>query len=1053
MRMMGADSVAYHPQTVLGRGDDHPGQALDYYASRGETPLVWGGSGSSSLNLSGAVAGEGYEAVFGPGGARDPLTGRQLVWAKRPGMELVISAHKSVAELGVIGRAEDMHRIMDTERDATLAYLDRVTRTRGGRRGRTATATETSGLTYAHTRHATSRAGDPCPHDHVLLANLVEMLDARGGWKAADTVAWREHVPAATMIGRHAAARTAVELGYRVEPDDGPSGRLRHWRIAGVPDAVIDLHSKRSAEIDAETGGRGEGSYGARSVAARTTRSVKRHEAEVDLIGRWRAELADAGWPVERLAKSIDAAEGRPPMEPSLRSVRKVLAEVLAGDGELARRKVFARRHLIVELAPYFYGHEPKVLDAVVARALADPEVVPLGGVAGARDQVFSLASVLACETAIAESLGRQVARSDGPAVDRATVEAAMTSADEQIGGRLADGQRQAAEAICTSGRGAELVVGIAGSGKTTILSVVTAAFERTGYLVVGTATSGQAARTLGREASIGESRTLTSLAWRLDHGQLELSARSVVILDEVGMTDDAALIRLAGYIETARAKLVLVGDDRQLGPVGPGGALGALIARHPDAVHYLGENRRQADPEEGQALQHLRAGNVSRSLSWYARHGRIHPVADRQEALDAAVGAWAADVMAGRETGLYAWRRSNVAALNTRARAWMDETGRLSGAELDCGSGNRFRAGDQVVALAPNHTAGLVTSQRAVVESVDPQARTLTLRSGDGQFVCLPAVEASADRVAYGYATTVHRAQGATVDRAHLFSDGGGRELAYVAMSRARTGTHAWVVADDLGQAIDELQGDWSNQKLPRWAIDTGLPDPSSARRDDLRGLPDDQKARVVALVAAGYRHTANQLAGLHAPDLQAAITSGSDMLERTIQARADLVAGVGVYHDSEAGRAVRDLVQARARRQQARDVAEHSDRRRDRHTGAREADHWAYRVADAEVRWHAYVTPEAARLDNQITRHQQSIERLNERRHDLAQAGQRVHAHGTKAGEAARQLGAQLDHRYRANLDGITPDAATRAARQRAYPRADKPGPEPTRRLVPDL
>jgi conjugative relaxase-like TrwC/TraI family protein len=156
---------------------------------------------------------------------------------------LVISAHKSVAELGVIGRAEDMHAIMDAERVATLAYLDEVTRRRGGRRGRAATAIQTGGLIYAHTRHATSRAGDPCPHDHVLVANVVEMLDTQGGWKAADTALWREHVHAATMVGRHAAARRAVDLGYRIEADTGPSGRLRHWRVAGVPDEVVALHS------------------------------------------------------------------------------------------------------------------------------------------------------------------------------------------------------------------------------------------------------------------------------------------------------------------------------------------------------------------------------------------------------------------------------------------------------------------------------------------------------------------------------------------------------------------------------------------------------------------------------------------------------------------------------------------------------------------------------------------------------------------------------------------------------------------------------------------
>ena len=141
--MMGAESVAYHHHrvTVLERGDDFPGQALAYYASRGETPLVWGGDGAARLGLSGAVLADGYEAIFGPGGARHPVTAERLVTSRRPGMELVISAHKSVAELGVIGRAEDMHQIMDAERDATLAYLESVTKKSGGRRGRAAVPT------------------------------------------------------------------------------------------------------------------------------------------------------------------------------------------------------------------------------------------------------------------------------------------------------------------------------------------------------------------------------------------------------------------------------------------------------------------------------------------------------------------------------------------------------------------------------------------------------------------------------------------------------------------------------------------------------------------------------------------------------------------------------------------------------------------------------------------------------------------------------------------------------------------------------------------------
>ena len=180
--MMGGSSVEYHRETVLERGDDYQGLALAYYAERGETPLVWGGDGAVRLGLEGHVNDEHYEALFGEGGARDPITGTRLAATKRPGMELVVSPHKSVAELGVIGWASEMHQIIDAEREGTLAYLDALKQSVGGRRGKAVRSMPTSGLVYAVTRHATSRAGDPCPHDHVLIVNAVEMLDTKGGW-------------------------------------------------------------------------------------------------------------------------------------------------------------------------------------------------------------------------------------------------------------------------------------------------------------------------------------------------------------------------------------------------------------------------------------------------------------------------------------------------------------------------------------------------------------------------------------------------------------------------------------------------------------------------------------------------------------------------------------------------------------------------------------------------------------------------------------------------------------------------------------------------------
>jgi conjugative relaxase-like TrwC/TraI family protein len=1028
MRMMGAESVAYHRRTVLERGDDFPGMALAYYGSRGETPLRWGGAGTEALGLDGPVSPGEYEAVFGAGGARHPQSGERLVTARRPGLELVVSAHKSVAELGVIGRAEHMHLIMDAERDATLDYLDQLTRDVGGRRGRAATTTETGGLIYAHTRHATSRAGDPCPHDHVLLANVVEMNDERGGWKAADTALWREHLHAATMVGRVAAARVAVELGYAIEADGGSSGRLRHWRIAGVPDAVMDVHSKRAAAIDAECQRRGEHSAQARAVAARTTRQAKEHEVEGEFVGRWRDELAAIGWPVERLTAAIDGAarEVGPPPKLTLKNIRKRLAEVLATDGELARRKVFSRRHVLVELAPRLFGQDPRALDLLVGRALQDPDVIPLVGVAGAREPPHALASVLATEAAIAEAVARQLARRDAPVAPPAAVAQAIGSAENNIGAGLSDEQRQAAESICRSGSGAELIVGVAGAGKTTLLAVAAAAFEAAGCQVIGTATSGQAARTLGREAELGESRSLASLLWRLDHDRIALDERSVVILDEVGVTEDAHLVALTARVEAAGAKLVLVGDPYQLGAVGPGGALAALVRRHPEAVHQLAENRRQHDEAERRALAELRDGEVGKAVAWYHQQGRVHPVAERDDALQQTVKAWAADVAAGHATGLYAWRRANVAALNQRARDWMQASGRLSGPELAGPGGRPYQAGDHVVTLAPGADGRLVTSQRAVIIAVDPGQGTLTLRTDDGQHVLVGREEVAADRLDYGYATTVHRSQGATTGRAHLFADGGGRELAYVAMSRARESTHVWTVADDVPQALDDLRRDWTARRTPTWALDTAIPDPTALTRRDFAALPSDQQAGVAAVLRAQAAIAGDAIAGIGLPDRAATLAQADAALTQAREARAELDSGQGVWQNTETGQAVRDLAHARHAHQQAQQAAETGARWRDRHTARRETRRWAQRELEAEQRWDTHVAPLISRLDEQIADQQASLEAAAGCfQHGLA-AGQTVIGHCLEAqrhaGSLARRLAAERDR-----LDGL-PTAADR-------------------------
>jgi conjugative relaxase-like TrwC/TraI family protein len=815
MRMMGIDSVEYHEHTVAGRGDDPVAASGDYYSSRGETPMSWGGSGCGLLGLAGEVDLADYRAVFGIGGAHDPRTGRRLVGCLRPGLELVISPHKSVAELGVIGRAEDMHEIVDAERDATLEYLDRLVAERGGRRGRAQTRVATGGLIWATSRHATTRAGDPQVHDHVLIANAVLMRDARGGWKGADTAFLRDHLHAATAVGRMAAAAKAVELGYGIVADPGPSGRLGGWAIAGIPDEVCELHSTRSAQITAAVGP--DASYAARSVAARATRDRKAEVPVEDLLTRWQEELTAAGHPPADLLAEIETA-GSTYQLPEV-DLEQLAGELLGPDGRLASEKTFTRGDVIIAAAPHLHGLPVSVLDQVVEAVLANDDAVALPVVTGSREPVWTARCVLADEERIT-TLAEALTGDDGPKVEEKAALDAAARLEESLGVPLTPTQHEVAIGLLVSGHRFDLVMGVAGSGKTTTLTAVREGFESAGYTVLGTATSGQAARNLGEGSGI-ESRTVASLSWRLEHGTLELSDRHVLILDEGAMTPDVDLARLLTAVERSGAKLIVVGDDRQLGAIGPGGALTALAERHPDQLWALTDNLRQHDPAERGALSQLRDGDLAAAVAWYARNGRVHPVPDRRRAVTHMIRAWARDIDAGRDPLLLAYRRDNVEALNNVARDLWERSGRLTGPELTAPGGRTYRAGDQVITLAPGPKGAWVTSQAARVTAVDPEAHTLTAITPDGRQLQMWLDDIGADRLAYGYAITAHRAQGTTVEVTHVLDDGGGRELAYVAMSRARNASHVYTTAPDLTQAAERLVWSWDDERRQQWATD----------------------------------------------------------------------------------------------------------------------------------------------------------------------------------------------------------------------------------------
>jgi conjugative relaxase-like TrwC/TraI family protein len=1016
MSMMGVGSVDYHEQTVAGRADDPVMAAAAYYASRGETPMTWGGQGCPLLGLDGEVDLGDYRAIFGAGGAHDPRTGIRLVGCRRPGLEVVVSPHKSVAELGVIGRAEHMHAICDVERDATLDYLDRVVSEIGGRRGRAQVATSTGGLIWATSRHATTRAGDPQVHDHVLIANAVLMGDSRGGWKALDTAFVRDHLHAATAVGRLAAAAKAVELGYGIVPDGGPSGRLGGWAIGGIPAEVCEAHSKRAAQIDAAVGT--DGSYAARSVAARATRDRKAEQPLRDLMLRWQTELIALGYPPVALEAAVDTAGAA--YWPRTLDLDELAAELLAPGGRLASEKTFARGDVIVAVAPHLHGLPMAFLDQAVEAVLAHSEAVGLPAVCGSREPVWAARCVLADEERIAE-LAKVLAGRAGAEVHWSTACDAIEALQARLGRPLTDIQRQVAMGLMTGGHRLDLIVGIAGSGKTTTLSAVRAGFETAGYTVLGTATSGQAAKTLGDGAEM-ESRTIASLTWRLEHGTLALSDRHVIICDETGMTTDVDVARLLGAVERAGAKMIVVGDDRQLDAVGPGGSLTALIDRHPQHVWTLTDNLRQTLPAECAALAELRDGNVAAAVDWYAQAGRVHPVPNQRHAVGAMVKAWAADIAAGQETLMLAYRRDNVEALNLTARRLYETAGLLSGPELTAPGGRRYRAGDRIITLAPGPQGAWVTSQAAQVTAVDPHTQQLTAVTPDGQQLRMGPDDIAAEQLGYGYAITAHRSQGSTVDIAHVLDDGGGRELAYVAMSRARTASHVYVTASDPRQAAERLAWAWDQQRRQEWITERAEDVPSVQR--DIADLTCER----------------DRLARLIPPDVTDQVARVRDQIAQVESDRDDLHAAAGRWADTRVGhahQALQDIV-----RSHDQDILRAQDRYLGlwaRHRARQTEQAGAIAVTEANRAWHETVRPHDKELGTQLDRLGNETRQL-----DAAQQA-RSDFLGAYPGVLVRI--SELDHAITHGQDQL------RSGQSRPAVQRETPAPRPSVRHDPHL
>lgn len=384
----------------------------------------------------------------------------------------------------------------------------------------------------------------------------------------------------------------------------------------------------------------------------------------------------------------------------------------------------------------------------------------------------------------------------------------------------LSDEQRRAVEHV-TGGEQIVVVVGLAGAGKSTMLAAARDAWERQGYAVHGAALSGKAAEGLEEASGIG-SRTLASWEHGWKAGRGELGPKDVMVIDEAGMVGSRQLARFVDEAERTGAKLVMVGDQEQLQAIGAGAPFRAIAERVGFAE--LQDIRRQREDWQREASGDLARHRTGEGLAAYAEHGGVRFSETRDAARAAIVADYMADA-AERPEGsrvAMAHRRVDVRALNADIRAARQDAGELARGEGDQGrlgreqvfetnDGKRsFAPGDRIVFLENNRELGVKNGMLGAVQSVEPDVITVRLDGpararGEHRTVSLSTGHYAA--FDHGYATTIHKTQGATVDRAFVMASGTmDRHLTYVSMTRHRDQAGIYVGKDEFKGGMEAL-------------------------------------------------------------------------------------------------------------------------------------------------------------------------------------------------------------------------------------------------------
>ena len=761
------DPAAYYLEVIANERDD-------YYLASGEAPGRWIGSGAERIGLVGQVEADALRSVVE---GRDPASGAPLTgWRKVKGFDLTLSAPKSVSLLWGLGDerlAAEVVAAHDTAVAAAVQYLeDEACVVRRGRAG--VVRQQGVGLVSAAFRHRTSREADPNLHTHLVTANMT--LGPDGRWSALHTPAIYQHGRTAGFVYQ---AVLRYELGVRLRVRFEPSAP-GVGEVVGFSTKMRRAFSRRRIEIEVVMAEHGVRSAHGAQVATLDSRPAKPEIVDEEILREgWRRRAAEVGF-------SGKVPTGR--HRAVAASVDQLGALLTEQDATFDRRQVI---RAVAETAT-------QGLDYDAIRHRADRYIASDAVVEVARD-CWTTPEMLALE---ADALRRSI---DGPTTVPVDPQSLMLAVRARPS--ISIEQALAVKRVTVTDAPVAVIVGQAGTGKTFALDAAREAWHRTGLRVRGAALAAKAAR--GLEAGSGiPSQTIASLLQDLDSGRDRLYRTDVLVLDEAGMVGTRQLHRLIEHTANAGAKLVLVGDPKQLAEIEAGGLFASLARRLGHAE--LTENRRLTDRAQRATASALRDGHTDRALRRMEQSGSL-TIGDNADRVHARMAEdWYLSHTTGRNTVMLALHRSDVADLNQRARIHLIANDRLGPVVVDSDD-LELRVGDRVLALRNDRKVRIVNGTIGTVSGAE--ANAVHIETSDGDRLTVPIDYIAAGHLTHGYAMTIHKSQGMTCDVALVRGDDTlHKEAGYTSITRGRERNHVYTVAaqepaarhtDDLRRAL----------------------------------------------------------------------------------------------------------------------------------------------------------------------------------------------------------------------------------------------------------